>query len=51
MFLFQFGTGPIQGFAVTLGIGLLASLFTSIFVSKWIFDLVLTWRRVQRLSI
>ena len=51
MFLFQFGTGPIQGFAVTLGIGLLASLFTSVFVSKWIFDLVLTFRRVQKLSI
>jgi preprotein translocase subunit SecD len=51
MFLFQFGTGPIQGFAVTLGIGLLASLFTSVFVSKWIFDVVLSRRRVQKLSI
>jgi preprotein translocase subunit SecD len=50
-FLFEFGTGPIKGFAVTLIIGLLASLFTSVFVSKWIFDVVLSRRRVQQLSI
>ena len=31
LFLFQFGTGPIKGFAVTLAIGLLASLFTAVF--------------------
>jgi preprotein translocase subunit SecD len=51
MMLFQFGTGPIKGFAVTLTIGLLASLFTAVFVSRWIFDVVLSRRRVQRLSI
>jgi len=52
LFLFQFGTGPIRGFAVTLSIGILASLFTAIFVSRWIFDLVLSRRRtVDRLSI
>jgi len=52
LFLFQFGTGPIRGFAVTLSIGILASLFTAIFVSRWIFDLVLARRRkVDRLSI
>ncbi|HVT18623.1 MAG TPA: protein translocase subunit SecD [Thermoanaerobaculia bacterium] len=51
MFLFQFGTGPIKGFAVTLFIGLLASLYTAVFVSRWIFDLVLSRRRVQALSI
>jgi preprotein translocase subunit SecD len=50
-FLFQFGTGPIRGFAVTLTIGLLANLFTAVFVSRWLFDLVLSRRRVQRLSI
>jgi preprotein translocase subunit SecD len=37
-FLFLFGTGPVQGFAVTLTIGLLANLFTSIYVSRAIFD-------------
>jgi preprotein translocase subunit SecD len=51
LFLFQFGTGPIRGFAVTLSIGLLASLFTAVFVSHWLFDLVLSRRRVQKLSI
>lgn len=51
LFLFQFGTGPIRGFAVTLTIGLLASMFTAVFVSRWMFDLVLSRRRVQRLSI
>jgi preprotein translocase subunit SecD len=50
-FLFQFGTGPIRGFATTLSIGLLSNLFTSTFVSKTIFELVLAGRRVQRLSI
>ena len=51
LFLFQFGTGPIRGFAVTLTIGLLASLFTAVFVSRWLFDMVLSRTRVQRLSI
>jgi preprotein translocase subunit SecD len=50
-FLFQFGTGPIRGFAVTLTIGLLANLFTAVFVSRWLFDFVLSRRRIQRLSI
>jgi preprotein translocase subunit SecD len=42
--LFAFGTGPIKGFAVTLTIGLLANLFTSVFVSRVIFDYGLTRR-------
>jgi len=40
LFLFQFGTGPIKGFAVTLLIGLFASVFTAFFVSRVIFDVV-----------
>jgi preprotein translocase subunit SecD len=44
MILFTFGTGPIRGFAVTLTIGLIANLFTSVFVSRVIFDYVLTRR-------
>jgi preprotein translocase subunit SecD len=51
MFLFEFGTGPIKGFAITLIFGLVASLFTSVFVSRWIFDLVLSRRKVATLSI
>ncbi len=42
--LFTFGTGPIKGFAVTLTIGLKANLFPSVFVSRAIFDYVLTRR-------
>jgi len=52
VFLFQFGTGPIRGFAVTLSVGILASIFTAVFTSRWIFDLFLARRqRVERLSI
>jgi preprotein translocase subunit SecD len=49
-FLFQFGTGPIRGFATTLTIGLLTNVFTSVFVSRTLFELLLT-RRQARLSI
>jgi preprotein translocase subunit SecD len=52
LFLIQFGTGPVRGFAVTLSIGILASLFTAVFVSRWVFDLVLSRPgRVEKLSI
>lgn len=52
-FLFSYGTGPVKGFAVTLTIGLLASMFTAVFVSRQIFELVLggRGRRVESLSI
>ena len=51
-FLFQFGTGPIRGFAVTLVIGLLSNLFTAIFVSKTLFEMALSNRQqVATLSI
>jgi preprotein translocase subunit SecD len=40
LFLYQYGTGPIKGFAVTLLIGLFASVFTAFFVSRVIFDIV-----------
>jgi preprotein translocase subunit SecD len=45
LFLFLFGTGPVKGFAVTLVIGLLANVFTAVFVSKVIFDWELSSRR------
>jgi preprotein translocase subunit SecD len=50
-FLFQFGTGPIKGFAVTLVIGLIANVFASYFVSKFLFEWVLGKRQVATLSI
>jgi preprotein translocase subunit SecD len=51
LFLFQFGTGPIKGFAVTLSVGILISMFTAVFVSRTIFDTVLSRRQVKVLSI
>jgi len=50
-FLFQFGTGPIKGFAVTLVIGLVANVFASYFVSKFLFEWVLGGRHYESLSI
>ena len=41
-FLFLFGTGPVKGFAVTLSIGLVANIFTAVFVSRVIFDYILS---------
>jgi preprotein translocase subunit SecD len=51
-FLFSYGTGPVKGFAVTLTIGLLASMFTAVFVSRQLFELVLLRKgRAESLSI
>src|SRR5271156_5805347 len=50
--LFLFGTGPVRGFATTLTFGLLANLFTAVFVSRAIFDWILSRKRVgEALSI
>jgi preprotein translocase subunit SecD len=49
--LFQFGTGPVKGFAVTLSLGVIASLFTSLVLSRLIFDYILKGRKVKTLSI
>ena len=50
-FLFQFGTGPIRGFATTLFFGLLSNVFTAVFVSRTLFETILGRRQVARLSI
>ena len=44
LFLFNFGTGPVKGFAVTLSIGILASMFTAVFVSRTIYMLAFAGR-------
>jgi len=49
--LFQFGTGPVKGFAVTLSIGILASMFTAIFVSRTIFLQIYESKKNVKLSI
>ncbi|MDX2438559.1 MAG: protein translocase subunit SecD [Acidobacteriota bacterium] len=52
LFLFNFGTGPVKGFAVTLSIGILASVFTAVFVSRTVYMIALGGRdRVESLSI
>ena len=50
-FLFQFGSGPIKGFATTLFFGLLSNVFTAVFVSRTLFEAILTRRREATLSI
>ena len=49
--LFQFGTGPVKGFAVTLSLGVIASLFTALILTRMIFDYYLIKRKVKTLSI
>jgi protein-export membrane protein SecD len=51
LFLFQFGTGPIKGFAVTLSIGLIANMFTAVLFTRMIYDFWLSRGKVERLSI
>jgi len=51
IFLFQFGTGPIKGFAVTLTLGIIVSMFTAIFVTKTIWEIILGRRKWERLPI
>lgn len=51
LFLFGFGTGPVKGFAVTLTIGIVASMFTAVFVTRIIFDYFVWNRKITKLSI
>ncbi len=49
--LFNFGTGPIKGFAVTLSIGILTSMFTAIVLSRALINFFYGGKRVKTLSI
>jgi preprotein translocase subunit SecD len=49
--LFQFGTGQIKGFAITLALGIVASLFTALILCKSIHDLILANKQSDTLSI
>ena len=49
--LYQFGTGPVRGFAITLSIGLIASMFTAIFVTRVAVEMLIRDRRIKTLSI
>jgi len=49
--LYQFGTGPIRGFAITLSIGIVVSMFTALVVTRVIFDAITSRRTLTKLSI
>jgi preprotein translocase subunit SecD len=49
--LFLFGTGPVKGFAVSLSLGVIINLFSSLVGTKVVFDVVNRWWRLERLSI
>jgi len=49
--LFQFGTGPVKGFAITLSLGVIASMFTALILSRMVFDYILLNREVKTVSI
>ncbi|MCP5515202.1 MAG: protein translocase subunit SecD [Spirochaetales bacterium] len=51
IFLSQLGTGPIQGFAYTLAVGIVSSMFTALFVSRLLFDMALSFSGKKKLSI
>lgn len=51
LILYFFGTGPIKGFAITLGIGILANFFTAIVVTRMIFDFAVSFLKIKRISI
>ena len=51
LFLYQFGTGPIRGFAVTVFWGIVANIFTAVFVTRWIFDYLTLKVKIKKLSI
>ena len=51
LFLFGFGTGPVKGFAVTLTIGIIASMFTAVFVTRIVFDHFVWNRKIGKISI
>ncbi|MGH2523470.1 MAG: MMPL family transporter, partial [Anaerolineales bacterium] len=48
LFLFSFGTGPIRGFAITLGIGLVANMFAAVYASRALFEFILSRQEAGR---
>ena len=51
IFLSQLGSGPIQGFAYTLAVGIVSSIFTALFLSRLVFDFFVEVLNVKKLSI
>jgi preprotein translocase subunit SecD len=51
VFLYQFGTGPVRGFAVTVFWGITANIFTAVLITRWIFDFLTLKAGIKKLSI
>ena len=51
LILFQFGSGPVKGFAVTLCIGIVSTVFSAVFCTRVVYDYLLTQRRITTLSV
>ncbi|MBI3301308.1 MAG: protein translocase subunit SecD, partial [Deltaproteobacteria bacterium] len=51
LILFQFGTGPVKGFAVTLCVGIVSSVATAVIVTRIIYEYLLSTRRITALSV
>jgi preprotein translocase subunit SecD len=51
LFLYQFGAGPVKGFAVTLFWGIVANIFTAVFITRWVFDYLTLKVKIKKLSI
>jgi preprotein translocase subunit SecD len=49
--LFTVGAGPVRGFAITLGIGIITSVFTALFVTRFIVELWFGWRRPKTVAL
>ncbi|MFH0974927.1 MAG: protein translocase subunit SecD [Spirochaetota bacterium] len=49
--LFQYGTGPVKGFAVTLAVGIVATMFVALVVTKYVFELISFKKNINKLSI
>ena len=49
--LFQYGTGPIKGFAVTLLVGILVSMFVSLYLTRFVYELISLNKKMKKLSL
>lgn len=49
--LSQFGTGPIKGFAVTLFIGIICSMFVALYITRFIYEIITSNKKIKRISI
>ena len=51
LIMFIIGSGAVRGFAVTLGIGIITSMFTAVFVTRFIIEIWMAWRRPKTIEV